>query len=75
MNLLVKKERPAEDLNEYLLAPVEPAAKIEVTYTVIEPPKRDDEEDPPHADREQSDEQEITEDCQIVSPPNKAYSS
>ena len=70
--LLVKKERPAEDLNEYLLPPVEPAAKTEVTYTVIEPPKRDDEEDPPPADREDSDEQEITEDRRIVTPPNKA---
>ena len=71
MNLLFKKERPAEDLNEYLLPPVEPAAKTEVIYTVNEPPKRD-EEDPPSADREQSDEHDITEDRQIVTPSNKA---
>ena len=68
--LLVKKERPAEDLNEYLLAPVNPA-NAEVTYSVIEPPKRDD-QDPPPADREDSDEQEITEDHRIVSLPYKA---
>ena len=71
VNLLFKKEKPAEDLNEYLLPPVEPAAKTEVTYTFIEPPQRD-EEDPPPADRAQSDEQEITEDRQIVTRPNKA---
>ena len=64
--LLVKKERPADhdDLNEYPLAPVKPA-NAEVTHSVIEPPKRDD-QDPPHADRKDSDEQEITEDRHIV---------
>ena len=66
--LLVKKERPAED--KYLLAPVNPA-NAEVTHSVVEPPKRDD-EDPPPADREDSDEQEITEDRQILTPPDKA---
>ena len=70
VTLLVKKERPAEDLNEYPLAPVKPA-NAEVTHSVIEPPKRDD-EDPPPADREDSDEQEITEDRRIVSLPYKA---
>ena len=68
--LLVKKERPAEDLNEYPIAPVKPA-NAEVTHSVIEPPKRDD-EDPPPADRNDSDEQEITEDRRIVSLPYKA---
>ena len=70
MILLVKKERPAEDLNEYPLAPVNPA-NTEVTHSVIEPPKRDD-QDPPPADRKDGDEQEITEDRQIVTPPYKA---
>ena len=41
-----------------------------MTHSVIEPPKRDD-EDPPPADRKDSDEQEITEDRQIVTPPYK----
>ena len=67
--LLVKKERPAEDLDEYPLASVNPV-NAEVTHSVIEPPKRDD-EDPPPADRKDSDEQEITEDRQIVTLPYK----
>ena len=68
--LLVKKEKPADDLNEYPLAPVKPA-NAEVTHSVVEPPKRDD-EDPPPANREDGDEQEITEDRRIVSLPYKA---
>ena len=38
--LLFKKEKPLQDLDEYPLAPVQPA-NAEVTYSVIEPPKRD----------------------------------
>ena len=68
--LLVKKERPADDLNEYPLAPVKPA-NAEVTHSVVEPPKRDH-QDPPPDDRKDSDEQEVTEDRQIVTPPYKA---
>ena len=70
VTLLVKKEWPTEDLNEYPLAPVNPA-NAKVTHSVVEPPKRDD-EDPPPADCEDSDEQEITDDCQILTPPDKA---
>ena len=65
--LLVKKEKPPEDLNEYPLAPVQPA-NPGVTHSVVEPPKRDD-QDPPPVVRKDSDEQEITEDRQIVTPP------
>ena len=68
--LLVKKERPVEDLNEYPLAPVKPA-NAPVTHSVVELPKRDD-QDPPPANPEDSDEQEITEDRRIVTPPYKA---
>ena len=68
--LLVKKERPTEDLDEYPLAPVKPA-NAEVTHSVVEPPKRDD-QDPPPADRKDGDEQEVTEDRRIVSLPYKA---
>ena len=68
--LLIKKEKPPEDLNEYPLAPVQPVNAV-VTYSVVERPKRA-EEDPPPADRKDSDEQEITEDRQIVTPPYKA---
>ena len=68
--LLVKKERPADDLNEYPLAPVKPA-NAEVTHSVVEPPKRDH-QDPPPDDRKDSDEQEVTEDRQIVTSPYKA---
>ena len=70
VTLLDIKERPAEDLNEHLLSPVEPA-KVKVTYSVVEPPKRDD-QDPPPANCEASDEQEITEDRQVLTPPDKA---
>ena len=70
MSLLVKKERPTEDLNEYPLAPVTPA-NAKVIHSVIEPPKRDN-EDPPPANPEASYEQEITQDRQIVTPPYKA---
>ena len=72
VTLLVKKERPADDLNEYPLAPVKPA-KAEVTHSVVEPPKRDD-QDPPPADFEDSDEQEVTEDRQFLTPPYKLSS-
>ena len=58
MFLLIKKEKPLDDLNEYPLALVKPA---KVTYSVVEPPKRDD-QDPPRADSKGSDEEEITED-------------
>ena len=68
--LLIKKEKPPEDLNEYPLAPVQPVNAV-VTYSVVERPKRA-EDDPPPADRKDSDEQEITEDRQIVTPPYKA---
>ena len=64
------KERPAEDLNEHLLSPVEPT-KVKVTYSVVEPPKRDD-QDPPPANCKDSDEQVITEDRQILTLPDKA---
>ena len=63
--LLIRKEKSLEDLNEYPLTPVKPA---KVTYSVVEPPKRDD-HDPPPADSKDSDEQEVTEDRQIVTPP------
>ena len=42
--LLIKKEKPPEDLNEYPLAPVQPVNAV-VTYSVVERPKRA-EEDP-----------------------------
>ena len=64
---LIRKEKSLEDLNEYPLIPVKPA-KVEVTYSVIEPPKRDD-QDPPPADSKDSDDEEITEDRLIVTPP------
>ena len=70
VTLLDIKERPADDLNEHLLSPVEPA-KVKVNYSVVEPPKRDD-QDPPPANCKDSDEQEVTEDRQILTPPDKA---
>ena len=68
--LLIKKRSPPEDWNEHLISPVEPA-NAEVTHSVIEPPKRDD-EDPSPSIRKDGDEQDITEGCRIVSLPYKA---
>ena len=68
--LLIKKEKPPEDLNEYPLAPVQLVNAV-VTHSVVERPKRA-EDDPPPADRKDSDDQEITQDRQIVTPPYKA---
>ena len=46
--LLVRKDRPrGEEVNEYPLAPVQPAAKAEVTHSVIEIPKPRDQSPPP----------------------------
>ena len=70
VKLLIRNEKPPEDLNEYPLAPVKPT-NAEVTHSVVEPPKRDD-QDPPPADSKDSDEKEITEDRQIVTPPYKS---
>jgi hypothetical protein len=46
--LLIRKDHPrwGEELNEYLLAPVQPA-KDEVTHSVIEIPKPRDQSPPP----------------------------
>ena len=44
--LLVKKEKPPEDLNEYPLALVQPT-NPGVTHSVVEPPKRDDQDPRP----------------------------
>ena len=71
--LLIKKEKPPEDLNEYHLVPFQPVNAV-VTYSVVERPKRAEEDSPP-ANRKDSDEQEITEDRQIVTPPYKASSN
>ena len=59
--LINKRERPLDDLTEYLLAPTQPV-KPQVTYSVIEPPKRDEDSPDNH-------EQEITEDRRIITPP------
>ena len=59
--LIKRRQRPLEDLTEYLLAPVQPV-KPQVTYSVIEPPKRDKDSPDNH-------EHEITEDRRIITPP------
>ena len=46
--LLVRKDRlHGEEVNEYPVAPVQPAAKAEVTHSVIELPKPRDQSPPP----------------------------
>ena len=59
-----------EDLNEYIHASVQPAKNAKVTHSVIELPKPN--QDPPPSECKDSDEQEITEDRRIVTPPYKA---
>ena len=63
--LLIKNKKPPQLLNEYLLAPVQPAS-AQITHSVIELPKRD--QDPPSSDKNR-DEPEISEHCRIVTPP------
>ena len=71
--LLIKKEKPPEDLNEYPLAPVQLVNAV-VTYSVVERPKRA-EEDSSSTDHKDSDEQEFIEDRHIFTPPYKASSN
>ena len=53
MYLLVRKDQFwGEEVNEYPLAPVQPA-KAEVTHSVIEIPKPRDQSPPPEANTEQ----------------------
>ena len=66
IKLLFTKETPPQDLNECPLVPLQ-QAHAQVTYSVIEPPKRD-QDSQPAADKER-DELEISEDCRNVSPP------
>ena len=63
LRLLFKKEKPPQDLNEYPLSPVQ-LVNTEVTYSVIEPPRRDQDQ-PPDKDR---DETKISENCHITPP-------
>ena len=55
VSLLVRKNKPLQEVNEYLLAPAEPA-ETEVTYSIIELPKTHDQSPPPQAN---SDEVEV----------------
>ena len=66
IKLLFKKETPPRDLNEYPLAPLQPA-HAQVTFSVIEPPKRD--KDARSAADEDKDVLEISEDGCNVTPP------
>jgi uncharacterized membrane protein len=53
--LLVRKDQPrrGEELNEYPLAPVQPA-KDEVTHSVVEIPKPRDQSPPPEANSDEA---------------------
>ena len=66
VKLLFKKEMPPQDLNEFSLAPLQPG-HAQMTYSVIEPPKRD--QDTRSAADKERDELEISEDCRNVTPP------
>ena len=52
VSLLVRKNKPLSEVNEYLLAPVEPA-ETEVTYSIIELPKPCDQSPPPQANNDE----------------------
>ena len=66
IKLLFKKETPPQDLNEYPLAPLQPA-HAHVTYSVIEPPKHDQDAQPTAG--KDRDELEISEDYRNVTTP------
>ena len=66
IKLLHKKKTSPRGLNEYCFAPLQPAY-AQVTYSVIELPKRD-QDTQPAADKDR-DELEISEDCRNVTPP------
>ena len=62
--LVIKKDKPSEESNEYPLAPVQPS-NAEVTHSVIELPKPDQDR-PQDTDR---DETQISEARRIITPP------
>ena len=67
--LLIKKEtKHRDDLNEYPLAQLQPA-NAQVTFSVVDPPKRDENQSP--TDRKDGDERDITGDRQIDTPQHK----
>ena len=53
VSLLVRKDRLPEEMNEYLMAPVQPKDKAEVTHSVIELPKPCDQSPPPQANNDE----------------------
>ena len=63
LRLLFKKEKPPQELNEYHYSPIQPAS-AEVTYSIIELPKRDQDQQP---DKDRN-ETEISENCHITPP-------
>ena len=56
MSLLVRKNMPRQEVDEYPMAPIQPKNKAEVTHSVIELPKPCDQSPPPQAN---SDEVEV----------------
>ena len=56
VSLLVRKNKPCQEVNEHPMAPVQPKDKAEVTHSVIELPKPRDQSPPPQAN---SDEVEV----------------
>ena len=56
VSLLVRKNKPRQEVDEYPMAPIQPKNKAEVTHSVIELPKPCDQSPPPQAN---SDEVEV----------------
>ena len=57
--MVIKDRSRREEVNEYLLVPVQPAAKVEVTHTVIEIPQPHNQISPPEANNDQIEVKEL----------------
>ena len=66
VSLLVRKDKLPEEVNEYPLAPIQPA---EVTHSVIEIPKPRDQSPPPETNSDEAERIQEREDDRYITPP------
>ena len=57
--MVIKDRSRREEVNEYLLVPVQPATEVEVTHTVIEIPQPHDQTPPPEVNNDQIEVKEL----------------
>ena len=55
----IRKDQPPEEMNEFLLAPIQPA-QAEVTYSIIELPKPRHQSPPPEVNFDEIEVKELT---------------